>query len=353
LQQSKNCLEISKYKYNDETKIITKQYIKQIMKKIAVLYGGYSGEYEISVESGKNVAQSLDKEKFEVFPILISQEKWVYEGENGEYPINKNDFSLNIKGKKIQFDAVFNLIHGTPGEDGKIQGYLDMLKIPYSTSGQATSSLTFHKNFCKRVVDTLKVQVAKSEFIINGQKEIKQRIKQNLKLPLFVKPNNGGSSVGMSKVNEWQHLDEAIRRAFEEDSEVLVEEFIEGREITCAAYSTRGKLHILPITEIVSKKEFFDFEAKYNPSLVNEIVPAPIDRKIWETCENTTAFLYRELHCEGIVRMDYIFNDNGLYFLEVNTIPGMTANSLVPKMIRNAHIELSALLTDLIEEKLP
>ena len=321
-------------------------------KNIAVLYGGYSGEYEISVESGKNVAQSLDKEKYNIFSILITKEKWVYEGGNCEHHINRNDFSLNIKGEKIHFDGVFNLIHGTPGEDGKIQGYLDMLNIPYSTSGQATSSLTFNKNFCKRVVDTLDVKVAKSEFIIQGQTGISQRIRQHLQLPVFIKPNNGGSSVGMSKVNAWEHLEDAIERAFAEDNEVLVEEFIEGREITCAAYFVKGKLHLLPITEIVSKKEFFDFEAKYNPDLVDEIVPAPISQKVWKECENTTVFLYQELNCEGIVRMDYIFNDNGLYFLEVNTIPGMTASSIVPKMIRNANLNITDLLTDLMEENL-
>ncbi len=185
---------------------------------------------------------------------------------------------------------------------------------------------------------------------MQGQKDIYQRIIQHLRLPVFVKPNNGGSSVGMSKVHEWNLLEEAVERAFREDDEVLVEEFIEGREITCAAYRTQGEIHLLPVTEIVSKKEFFDFEAKYDPTLVDEIVPAPIPKEVWDSCEETTRFLYDELHCRGIVRMDYIFNDDGLYFLEVNTIPGMTDSSIVPKMVRSASLDLTQLLTDIIEE---
>ncbi len=320
--------------------------------KIAVIYGGYSGEYEISVASGQNVVQSLDTQKFRVFPVLITREKWVLQMDGKEYPVDKNDFSVQYEDEKIQFDFVFNLIHGTPGEDGKMQGYLDMLNIPYSSSGQATSSLTFNKNFCKGYVETLNVKVAQSEFLIQGQKDIYQRIIQHLRLPVFVKPNNGGSSVGMSKVHEWNHLEEAVERAFREDTEVLVEEFIEGREITCAVYQTHGEIRLLPITEIVSKKEFFDFEAKYDPALVDEIVPAPIPKDVWDNCEETSRFLYEELHCRGIVRMDYIFNDEGLYFLEVNTIPGMTDSSIVPKMVRSASLDLSGLLTDIIEENL-
>ena len=319
-------------------------------KNIAIIYGGYSGEYDISRQSGENIANSLDKEKYEVYPILISKEKWAYSQDENEYLIDKNDFSLIIEDQRIHFAAVFNMIHGTPGEDGRMQGYFDMLDIAYTSSGQAVSSLTSNKNYCKGFVDTLNVKVAKSEFLLRSKKDNYQRIIQNLSLPVFVKPNNGGSSVAMTKVKHWNDLEKAVETAFKEDEEVLVEEFIEGREITCAAYFVQGKLSLLPITEIVSKKEFFDFEAKYDPNLVDEIVPAPIPKAVWKECEETTAFLYDELQCSGLVRIDYIFNDKGLYFLEVNTIPGMTPSSIVPKMIEEAGMSTRQLVNLLLEE---
>jgi len=323
-----------------------------MIKNIAVVSGGDSGEFEISVQSGKVVAKYLDPEKYDIYPITIKGTEWHYEcPANNVYEIDKNDFSVKMIGEKIQFDCVFIAIHGTPGEDGKLQGYFDMLNIPYTTCDHVTSAVTFNKHFCKNVVKDFGVLTANSMFLTKALLR-EENIKQNLSLPLFVKPNNGGSSVGMSKINGWEELKPALDKAFAEDEEILIEEFIKGREITCGVYKSENKIKTLPVTEIISSKDWFDFEAKYEAGLAEEIVPAQIPEDVFKNCQAISAQLYSQLNCKGIVRFDYIFNDAGMFFLEVNTVPGLTEASIVPKMLKAQGIRLEDFFNLLVEEAL-
>lgn len=320
---------------------------------IAVVSGGNSGEFSISVQSGLVVKKFLDPNKYKVYPILLKGKDWYHECKNmSVYQVDKNDFSLDIAGEKVYFDCVFIAIHGTPGEDGKLQGYFDLLGIPYTSCDNATSALTFNKYFCKNYITNFGVKTAKSICLTDAEKAEPGFILNQLSLPVFVKPNNGGSSVGMSKVNKPAELDGAIKIAFREDDELLVEEFIKGREITCGVMKYNHKTLIFPVTEIVSKKEYFDYEAKYTPDLSEEIVPAQIPEAVYNECQDTSSMLYEKLNCKGVVRFDYIFNDSGLYFLEVNTVPGLTEASIVPKMAKSYGLTLQQLFTMLVEEAL-
>jgi len=246
------------------------------MMNIAIVAGGDSGEFEISIQSGKQVEKEIDRSRFTPFLIEIRKNGWTYEQHGKIFPVDKNDFSLHLAEGHIRFDAVFNAIHGTPGENGKLQGYLDMLGIPYSSSDVMTSALTFNKAFCKSVVARYGVLTPPSVHLFERQKEQISIVTGHLKLPCFVKPNNGGSSVGMSKVTSEQQLPGALAIAFREDDEVLVEEYIQGRELTCGVLRTKGEVVALPVCEIVSKKDFFDYEAKYTKGMADEIVPADI-----------------------------------------------------------------------------
>lgn len=305
------------------------------MKKVALIAGGDSGEYGISIKSAAIVAQNIPAKKYEVYLIEIKGSDWIYRHESlGEIHIDKNDFSLPINDEKINFDVVFNAIHGTPGEDGKILAYFEMLKIPFTSTGSISSALTFNKAFCNQVVKNTGINVANSMHLFKEQTYSAKDILSNITLPCFVKPNQGGSSVGMSKVNSEEDLMPALKKAFAEDTEVLVEEFIEGRELTIGSIKLNGEIITFPITEIISKKEFFDFEAKYNPELNQEITPAQIPISLKQQIEGISKKLYQVLHLRGIVRFDYINSLNGLYFLEVNTVPGLSAESIIPQQIR-------------------
>lgn len=318
-------------------------------KNIAIVSGGDSGEYEISVQSGKVVEQYLDLEKYEIYPITIKGSEWIYEcPHNNVYEIDKNDFSIKMVGEKIEFDCVFIAIHGTPGEDGRLQGYFDMLGIPYTSCDHVTSAVTFNKHFCKNVVKNFDVKTANSMYL---NKDVSQEfdIQEKLSLPLFVKPNNGGSSVGMSKINTWEELNPALEKAFAEDDEILVEEFIKGREITCGVFKSQNNITTLPVTEIISSKDWFDYEAKYNSSLAEEIVPAQIPADVFKNCQAISEQLYVQLNCKGIVRFDYIYNETGIYFLEVNTVPGLTEASIVPKMLKAQGIRIEDFFNALVE----
>ncbi len=320
-------------------------------KNVAIVSGGDSGEFSISVQSGLIVKKFLDPNKYKMYPILMKGTEWYYECKNMNiYAVDKNDFSIDIAGDKIKFDCVFIAIHGTPGEDGKLQGYFDMLGIPYTSCDHVTSALTFNKYFCKNYINNFGVKTAKSIYITQPDQISPKEILKNLSLPVFVKPNNGGSSVGMSKVNKQGELPVALEKAFREDDELLIEEFIKGREITCGVMRYNKELITFPVAEIVSKKEFFDFEAKYNPSLADEIIPAKIPATVYQECQETSAMLYEKLNCKGVVRFDYIFNDSGMYFLEVNTVPGLTEASIVPKMAKNYGMTLQQLFSMLVEE---
>ena len=320
-------------------------------KNIAVITGGNSGEYEISLRSGANIVNSLDKSLYNSYLIHLRKRDWTYQDEQGEvHNVDKNDFSLSIKGEKICFDCVFIAIHGNPGEDGKLQGYFEMMGIPYIGCDVMVSALTFNKNYCNRVVSSYGVKIAPSVHLFHHDSINEESIVETLGLPCFVKPCNSGSSVGMSKVNHISDLKTALKLAFEQDNQVLIERFIQGREITCGVMKIDDKVQSLAITEVVSKKEYFDFEAKYDPSLADEITPAQIPEDIENQCKQTSEKIYTVLGCKGIARIDYIYNEEGLFFIEINTIPGQTNESIIPKQLRHIGLSFSDLCTGMIEE---
>ena len=320
-------------------------------RNIAVVTGGNSGEYEVSLRSGANIAASLDRTRYAVFVIHLRQRDWTYRDEQDVvYAVDKNDFSLLIRGEKITFDCVFIAIHGKPGEDGKLQGYFEMMGMPYIGCDVMVSSLTFNKNYCNRVVSSYGVKVAPSVHLFRSGQVDEAVVARTVGFPCFVKPCNSGSSVGMSKVNHISELKPALSHAFEYDSQVLVEQFVQGREITCGVMRNGDKVQALAITEIRCKKDFFDFEAKYDPSLAEEITPAPIPQETEQQCKQISEQIYTVLGCRGIARIDYIYNEAGLFFIEINTIPGQTNESIIPKQIRYAGLDFSRLCTQFIEE---
>jgi len=321
-------------------------------KNIALVTGGFSRESEIAFKSADEVDKNIDKKKYNVYKITINFGKWCYQSISGEeIDVDKNDFSIIIENNKITFDCVFILIHGTPGEDGRLQGYLDMLAIPYTTCDHTTSSFTFNKSFCNKIVSSLGINVAKSIHICDKQSFILDKLIKEINFPCFVKPNNGGSSIGMSKVNKPEYLMKAIRKAFKEDNQVLIEEYINGKELTCGMIRTRKGLIVFPITQIIPiKREYFDFKAKYKGKS-KEITPAQIDESISIKIKSISSYLYNKLNCKGIVRFDFILENesNKLYFLEVNTVPGQTTESIVPQQIREMGLTIKEIYTELIE----
>lgn len=325
-------------------------------KTIALLAGGYSGEYVISIGTARTIEQNLDSDKYNTYKIIVTRDGWWHEAADGsKVEVDKNDFSLLIGDQKVTFDAVFIAIHGTPGEDGRIQGYLDMLQIPYTSCNAIVSALTFNKSYCNKVVKAFNiVNIANSVHLIKGEPYSMGAILDTLQLPVFVKPNESGSSLGVSKVKNVAELLPAIEKAFGEDDQVLVEEFIEGRELTIGVYKVDGKLYTLPATEIVSNNEFFDYEAKYTPGVTSEITPAKITDSIREQLESKASYIYRHLNCRGVVRMDFILQQpsDKLYFLEVNTMPGQSENSIVPQQVRAAGADLKTFYGSLLDDTL-
>jgi len=323
--------------------------------KIAFVTGGYSGEAEISYQSAKTIEKNIDPQKFDSYKIDITLQGWFYQDEEEKIEVDKNDFSITIDGKKILFDAVLIGIHGTPGEDGKLQGYFDILNLPYTSCDCATSALTFNKRYTVAVASFAGIKVAKSILLFKSNFKSENEIVDNLKFPVFVKPNNGGSSIGMSKVNSpSEELGAAIEKAFKEDEQVLVEEFIKGREFTIGVFKSKGKIIALPITEVISKKDFFDYEAKYQGAS-EEITPAKVDESIAQQIKSEAVKIYQIFNCRGIVRIDFIYNEEAgePFMLEINTVPGQTAASLVPQQVTAMGWTLMDFYTALIQECLP
>jgi D-alanine-D-alanine ligase len=323
-------------------------------KKVALVTGGLSGEAQISYKSAITVNSNLDRNKFEVYQIDINPSGWWYTPENGApQKVNRDDFSITDGGIKINFDVVLLCIHGTPGEDGKLQGYFDMLGLPYTSCDAATSALTFNKRYTVAVAAFGGISVANSMHLFKHTPVSPENILAKLQLPVFVKPNNGGSSIGMSKVTTADALAPALEKAFKEDTQVLVEEFISGREFTIGVFKTKGALQVLPITEIETSNEFFDFEAKYQGKSV-ETTPALIAERMQSQLEAAAKRVYEVLNCRGVVRIDFIYNEQkGLpYMLEVNTVPGQSAASVIPQQVKAMGVSLQDFYTSIVEESL-
>lgn len=327
------------------------------MKNIALVMGGYSGEHDVSINSGNQVYQCLDKNKYNVYKIVIDRDGWYWTTETGDrLPVDKNDFTVTDRGTKVRFDLAFIIVHGNPGENGVLQGYFDMLGIRYTTCGFYTSALTFNKGYCNPVVKNFGiVSTARSLHLTADQQISADMILSQLTLPLFVKPASGGSSVATTKVKTPETLMPAIREAFGEDTEVLVEEYIQGREFDCGVFRTKTEKLVFPVTEIIPTggHEFFDYEAKYE-GFSNEVTPAEAPKEVTDQIQHVSSQLYDLLHCKGVVRFDYIYNTerSELYFLEVNTIPGQSAESIVPKQARAMGITTAQLYEMIIEASL-
>ena len=317
-------------------------------KSVAVIYGGNSSEHQVSIQSGKNVAANLDRERYDVYEILIKGKSWTLIARNGEEmesaEINKTDFSA----AGVHFDVAFIMIHGSPGENGLLQGYFEMLEIPFTTCNAFVSNIAFDKYSCKRFLDFAGVKFAKDCYIRKGRPYSPRSIVAQLGLPLFIKPTNGGSSFGVTKVKSMEEIEPAVERAFLENDAVMAEEAIVGREVTNGIFTDRGKIVNLPVTEIVTEREFFDFEAKYQ-GLSKEICPAPLPPHITEQIQQMTTHIYTFMGCSGLVRMDYIIKGEEIFFLEMNMVPGMTPMSLIPAQVRAAGIEIKEFFTALIE----
>lgn len=325
-------------------------------KNIALVAGGFTGEAVVSLNSALQVEKNLDTELYNVYKIIINKDGWFYNQTDNELcEVDKNDFSIYLNGKQVSFDCAFIIIHGTPGEDGKLQGYFDMLGIPYTSCDATTSALTMNKGYTKAMVSNIENLYSAKSIQLFAKKDFKQvEVKQKLKLPLFIKPNNGGSSIGMSKVNTWELLEEAIEKAFNEGSQVLIEEFIAGREFTVGLYTEECEIKVLPITEIKTTKEFFDYEAKYTSGVTQEITPADLPE---ETVDHVAAIVkgvYIMLNCKGMVRVDFILEEqsNNFYFIEINTIPGQSENSIIPQQVRATGQTMKQFYGLLIEEAL-
>lgn len=321
---------------------------------IAFVTGGYSGEAEISYKSAITIEANIDTEKFEYYKIDIRTDGWFYQPREGaEQLVDKSDFTISPFVKKIHFDAVLIGIHGTPGEDGKLQGYFDMLNIPYTSCNAATSAITFNKRYTVAVAAFSGIHVANSLVFFKGDLVDVSAVSDKLSYPLFVKPNNGGSSIGMSKVNVEADLHAAITKAFAEDNQILVEEMIIGREFTIGVCRINGEIITLPFTEVEALNEFFDFEAKYHGKS-RETTPAVVTEPIAQRVRAAAKKIYQVFNCNGVVRIDFIYNEEkeAPYMLEINTVPGQSAASIVPQQVKAMGMDLKIFYSGLIEEAL-
>ena len=307
-------------------------------KNIAIITGGDSSELVISLKSAGQVRKHIDREKYKPYLVYIREDDWhVKAGPDDEMkiPVDKNKFSFNLDGREIFLDYAFIAMHGPPGEDGKLQAYFDLLHIPYSSSGVLSLALTFNKSACKMILSQAGIRTADAFLIRKSMRWDADTIINKTGIPCFIKPNSGGSSFGVSRVNKAEDLEAAIHLALEEDSEVLVESFIPGREFTCGALRTGGREFTFPVTEVITKNEFFDYEAKYTKGMSTEVTPANIPEELTRKCQSMTAKIYDVLDCRGLVRIDFIIHEGEPYFLEVNGIPGMSEMSIIPIQLRN------------------
>ena len=322
------------------------------MKNIAIIAGGNSSEYEVSMKSGTNIYDEVDENRYNKYLVILKGRDWHVEIGEKKYPVDRNDFSFTRDGEKILFDFAYITIHGVPGENGLLQGYLDMMGVPYGCCNVLASALTFDKHTCNTYLKSYGVNVADSVMLIRGMAYDVNEIINEVGLPCFVKPNAEGSSFGVTKVKEAAQLEDALKKAFALCQEVLIETFIDGTELTCGVVKAGDMDIAMPIAEVIPKNEFFDFEAKYDPTKSDEIIPARISPELTNRIKTLSSMIYDILRCEGIIRVDYIVRDDEIFMLEVNTTPGMTSNSFVPKMVRAMGGTLREVLTKIIDNKL-
>ena len=321
-------------------------------KNIAIIMGGYSSEYKISLTSGNVVYETLDTSKYTPYRVHIFKDKWVYVDEDDEeFPIDKNDFSINIDSFKVTFDCIFNAIHGSPGEDGFMQGYFKLLNIPHTSCDMYQASLTFNKRDCLSVLKPYGIKTAESFYLNLGDQINEDAIIAKVGLPCFVKANKAGSSFGVSKVHTKENLQQAIDVAFKEDDEIIIESFLDGTEVSVGVITYKGQTKVLPITEIVSENDFFDYEAKYLGKS-QEITPARLSNEEEEKVTKEAKKVYEVLKMKGFSRSEFIFKNGEPHLLEMNTVPGLTRESILPQQAAAAGISLSDLFDSAIEEAL-
>lgn len=327
-------------------------------RNIAILCGGDSSEHDVSLRSARGLYSFFDKERYNVYIVDVKGVDWHVNFDNGDVAnIDKNDFSFKQDGKTIWFDYAYITIHGTPGENGIMQGYLDLLHMPYSTSNVLVEALTFDKYALNNYLRGFGVNVAKSILLRRGEenKFTEEEIEAQIGMPCFVKPAADGSSFGVSKVKNADQLAPALRNAFMECDEVMIESYLNGTEVTVGCYKTKSKSVVFPVTEVVTSNEFFDYDAKYNGQ-VQEITPARISPELTKALQDETSRIYDLLHCNGIIRIDYIVTKNSdgsdqIYMLEINTTPGMTPTSFIPQQVRAAGLDIKEVLTDIVENQ--
>ncbi len=319
-------------------------------KNIAIVAGGDSSEVVVSLKSAQGVKSFINDKQYETYVITIQGDLWTVNVDEQVINIDKNDFSFTYQDKKVVFDAAYITIHGTPGEDGLLQGYFDLINMPYSSCNVLVSALTFNKFVCNTYLKGYGVKVAESLLVRKGMTIDAESIEQTIGLPCFIKPNAGGSSFGVSKVVKSENIKSAIEHAFKESDEVIVESLITGTEITNGIYKTSKKSVVLPITEVVTDNDFFDYEAKYVQGKANEITPARLSDDLSDRIKKLTSAIYDILGCNGIIRIDYIIQDGDIFFLEANTVPGMTTTSFIPQQIAAAGLDIGMVFEDVIED---
>ena len=323
------------------------------MKHIAIVAGGDSSEVVVSLKSAQGIKSFIDETKYKTTIVTIIGDEWLAKvSENKSYVIDKNDFSYTVNGEKQKFDFAYITIHGTPGENGILQGYFDLIGLKYSCCGVLAAALSFNKFACNQYLKNFGAKVASSMLVSSGMNVDPKEVVEKLGLPCFIKSNVGGSSFGVTKVKEEAQILPAVERAFAEGGDVIIESFLKGTEITCGMYKTHEKTVVFPITEVVPENEFFDYDAKYNGQ-VSEITPARISDEMTKKVQEETKKYYDILGCKGIVRIDYIITEDGVpHVLEANTTPGMTPTSFIPQQVRAAGIDIKDVMTDIIENKL-
>lgn len=321
-------------------------------KNIAIVAGGDQSEVEVSLRSAAGIESFFDKEKYNLYVVTIIGKEWTVLFDGKKYAIDKNDFTFVCDGGKRSFDYAYITIHGIPGEDGKLQGYFDLIGMPYSCCGVLAAALTFNKFFCNHYLKSFGVNIAESVLLRKGDALSPSEIVAKVGLPCFVKPNIGGSSFGVTKAKTEEQIMPAIEAAFVEGDQVIVERYMKGTEITCGVYKTKQKTVVLPITEVVSQNEFFDYDAKYNGQ-VQEITPARLSPEVTEKVQALTSRIYDIIGAKGIIRIDYIITEGDkVNLLEINTTPGMTATSFIPQQVRAAGLDIAEVLSDIVENNI-